>query len=195
MTLGNEVKIFFLFLSRAIFLQSATKLVETLCPKGRLTRLANLKEGNKSFPPLPPPCNVVPLFELPVENKKHPNYEWTGLGRGVDCFVLPGYPIWGQCLNNFVADCKLQSRRILQCERWYYRRHLGHCFEDGGRHQCTSELSFKKIKTNKDAYYACSVVMISQETSSEMDVNVIEKKKQQQQQQPSIFHCRYNYRP
>ena len=39
MRLGNEVMalyIFFLFLSRAIFLQSATKLVETLCPKGRL---------------------------------------------------------------------------------------------------------------------------------------------------------------
>ena len=40
MTLGNAVMmalyVFFLFLSRAIFLQSATKLVETLCPKGRL---------------------------------------------------------------------------------------------------------------------------------------------------------------
>ena len=35
-----------------------------------------------------PPCNVVLLFELPVENNKHPNFEWKGGGRGVDCFVL-----------------------------------------------------------------------------------------------------------
>ena len=29
---------------------------------------------------------VVPLFQLPVEKAKHPNFEWRG--RGVDCFVL-----------------------------------------------------------------------------------------------------------
>ena len=29
-----------------------------------------------------PPCNVVLLFELPVENNKHPNFEWKG-GGGV----------------------------------------------------------------------------------------------------------------
>ena len=31
-------------------------------------------KGEKiAFPPPSPPCNVVPLFELPLENKKHPN--------------------------------------------------------------------------------------------------------------------------
>ena len=36
---------FFLFLSSAISLQSATKLVETLCPEEPLSRLANLEGG------------------------------------------------------------------------------------------------------------------------------------------------------
>ena len=45
-------------------------------------------KGEKiAFPPLSPPCNVVPLFELPLENKKHPNFEWRGQGRGVDSYA------------------------------------------------------------------------------------------------------------
>ena len=45
-------------------------------------------KGEKvAFPPPSPPCNVVPLFELPLENKKHPNFEWRGQGRGADSYV------------------------------------------------------------------------------------------------------------
>ena len=55
--------------------------------------LPTSKEGNKAFPPQPPPWEVVPLFELPVGNNKHPNFEWRGDRRGVDCFVLQRYPI------------------------------------------------------------------------------------------------------
>ena len=40
-----------------------------------------------TFPPPSPPRNVVPPFELPLENKKHPNFEWRGHGRGVDSYV------------------------------------------------------------------------------------------------------------
>ena len=40
-----------------------------------------------AFPPPSPPCNVVPLFELSLENKKHPNFEWRGQGRGVNSYV------------------------------------------------------------------------------------------------------------
>ena len=29
----------------------------------------------------------MPLFELPLENKKHPNFEWRGQGRGVDSYA------------------------------------------------------------------------------------------------------------
>ena len=45
-------------------------------------------KGEKiAFPPPSPPCNVMPLFELPLENKKHPNFEWRGQGRGVDSYA------------------------------------------------------------------------------------------------------------
>ena len=40
-----------------------------------------------------------------IGDNKHPNFEWRGQGRGVDSSVLWSYPIWVQCLNNFVADC------------------------------------------------------------------------------------------
>ena len=49
---------------------------------------------------------VVPLFDLPIENNKHPNFEWRGQRRGVDSFVLWSYPVWVQCLDSFVADCR-----------------------------------------------------------------------------------------
>ena len=45
------------------------------------------KREKITFPRPSPPCNVVPLFELPLENKKHPNFEWRGHGRGVDSYV------------------------------------------------------------------------------------------------------------
>ena len=49
---------------------------------------AYLKRENKAFPSLPPPCNIVLLFEIPIENSKHLNFEWRGGERGVNCFVL-----------------------------------------------------------------------------------------------------------
>ena len=69
------------------FRQSATKWVETLRPKWTFWRFPDFKRGKDEFPPPSPPCNVVPLFELPLENKKHPNFEWRGQGRGVDSYV------------------------------------------------------------------------------------------------------------
>ena len=43
--------------------------------------LPKLKGENKAPPPPPSPlCNVVSLFELPVENNKHPYFEWRGGG-------------------------------------------------------------------------------------------------------------------
>ena len=68
-------------------LQSATNLVGIRRPKGPLYRFVNVK---KAFPPLPPPCNVVPLFELPVEDNKRHNFECRGGGRmeGVSIVLL-----------------------------------------------------------------------------------------------------------
>ena len=68
-------------------LQSATKWVETLRPKWTFWRFPDFKGEKIMFPHPSPPCNVVPLFELPLENKKHPNFEWRGQGRGVDSYV------------------------------------------------------------------------------------------------------------
>ena len=77
--------------------------------KWAFLRFMNFKRRKYSFPPPSPPCNVVPLFQLPIENNKHPNFEWRGQGRGGDSFVLRSHPISVQCLNNFVADCSFLS--------------------------------------------------------------------------------------
>ena len=83
-------------------------------------------EGEEiAFPPPSPPCNVVPLFELPLENKKHPNFEWRGQGRGVDSYVsevtLFEYnvstilsPIVGTARNQYTCSyCKLFGKKFL----------------------------------------------------------------------------------
>ena len=85
---------------------------ETSLKTGLFYVLLTSKGGNIAFPPPSPPCNVVPMFELP-ENNKHPNFEWRGQGRGADSFVLLSYPIWVQCLNNFVSDCRSNEARPL----------------------------------------------------------------------------------
>ena len=56
-------------------------------------RFTDFKRRNIAFPPPSPPCNVVPMFELPIENNNHPNFEWRGQGRGADSFVLRSYPM------------------------------------------------------------------------------------------------------
>ena len=61
---------------------SPTKLVQRLCRKGPFGRLTTSSS-----------CNVVPLFELPVENNKHPNFKWRGVG---------GLRIEKNCLNEEV---------------------------------------------------------------------------------------------
>ena len=50
--------------------------------------LVYLKKENKTFRSLPPPCNFLLLFEIPIENSKHLNFEWRVGERGVNCFVL-----------------------------------------------------------------------------------------------------------
>ena len=76
--------------------------------QGFFNVLLTSKGVNIAFPPPSPPCNyVVPKFKLPTENNKHPNFERRGQGNGADSFVLWFYPIWVQCLNNFVTDCRL----------------------------------------------------------------------------------------
>ena len=35
-----------------------------------------------------------------------PQLWMEGRRRAVNCFVLWSYPVWGQCFNNFVTDCR-----------------------------------------------------------------------------------------
>ena len=81
--------------------------------------LLTSKGGNIAFPPPSPPCNVVPMFELPIDNDKHLNFEWRGQRRGADSFVFLSYPILVRCFNNFAADCSSRSmnpRVYWQCK-------------------------------------------------------------------------------
>ena len=46
--------------------------------KGLFDVFLTSKGEKRALPPPSPPYNVVPLFELPLENNKHPNFEWRG---------------------------------------------------------------------------------------------------------------------
>ena len=86
--------------------------------KGLSVVLPTSKGEIKAFPPPFPPCNVVLLFELLVENSKHTSFEWRGgEGKGVQ-FVLFSevalFEYW--CLNIFVANYTYLWPGIT----WYY---------------------------------------------------------------------------
>ena len=51
---------------------------DTIALKGLSDISLTSKGENKALPPPSPPYNVVPLFELPIENNKHLNLEWRG---------------------------------------------------------------------------------------------------------------------
>ena len=73
-------------------LQSAAKLVETLCPTGPLSlspaeARRGLCGGERGFSDFLLPSQEGSLPSPPtVENNKPCNFEWRGGGRGVDCF-------------------------------------------------------------------------------------------------------------
>ena len=122
------------------FRQSATKWVETL-PKTQLFYvLLASKEGNIAFPPPSPPCNVVLMFKLPIENSKHPNFEWRGQVRGGDCLfselALFEYNV-STILRLISSECQFKSLRRLvtvPCSRsWQF-------FANLVAHRCTPSI-------------------------------------------------------
>ena len=58
--------------------------------KGLFDVFLTSKEENIAFPPPSPPCNVVRLFKLPLENNKHPNFKWRGV-HGLLCSLKLPY--------------------------------------------------------------------------------------------------------
>ena len=93
--------------------------------EGAFLTFYRLQKEKLSFPSSIPSMQCCAAFQ-PVENNKHPNFEWRGDGSGVDCFVLWSSPIRLQCLNNFVADCgSLRKSTVLRHKRkWETSRSL-----------------------------------------------------------------------
>ena len=86
-------------------LQSATKWVETLRPKWTFWRFPDFKRGkdNVSSPIPSMQCCATVRATFRKQETSQLWMEGTGEGCGFLCFR--SYPIWVQCLNNFVADC------------------------------------------------------------------------------------------
>ena len=74
------------------------------------------KGESKAFHPPSPPYNVVPLFQLPTEDNKDPNCEWSGVGRGVDfCFsevTLFEFNV-STIILSLIEDIKLTERAYI----------------------------------------------------------------------------------
>ena len=64
-----------------------------------------LKKGKRfSFPsPFKQCCATV---WATCTKQQTPQLWIEGRRRAVNCFVLWSYPVWGQCFNNFVTDCR-----------------------------------------------------------------------------------------
>ena len=64
-----------------------------------------LKKGKRfSFPsPFKQCCAIVWATCI---KQQTPQLWIEGRRRAVNCFVLWSYPVWGQCFNNFVTDCR-----------------------------------------------------------------------------------------
>ena len=75
-------------------LQSATKWVETPRPKSTFWRFPDFERGKDSFSSPIPSMQCCATVRATFRNKKHPNFEWRGQGRGgVDSYVLWSYPM------------------------------------------------------------------------------------------------------
>ena len=134
-----------------MLLESGNYLLKVLCNCNRrqnqlrhfalngLFDVFRTSKGEKiAFPPPYPPCNVVPLLKLPLENKKHPNFEWRGQGRGVDSYAsevtLFEYNV-STILSPIVAS---PGQEDPSAECMFSRRSSSTKLALDGHHQCRS---------------------------------------------------------
>ena len=98
--------------------------------------LANFKRGNKAFPLAPPPpCNVVLLFKLPVENNKQPN-STTLNERGGGVWIVLFTDIVSTMLSPIVMwynDMKKTFRKIADVGKQVYIRPVVQQLRDKGK--------------------------------------------------------------
>ena len=85
---NRENKGVFMLSVKAVFNLLATKSVKALCPRGAFWHFTGFKREKYSISSPFPPIYVVLLFELPIENNKHPNFEWRGGGVWILFFFL-----------------------------------------------------------------------------------------------------------
>ena len=109
-----------------INLHSATKLVETLLYKGAFCCFTDFKRGKLIFSSPIPSMQCCAAVRATYRKQQTPQLWMEGRGRGVDSFVLWSYPVWAQCLNNFVANNIVGVRKfnlhlILTCNMYIGR--------------------------------------------------------------------------
>ena len=65
-------------------------------------------------------CNGRAMFELPIENNKHPNFEWRGQGRSVDSFVLRSLiPSQQSCRRLSESQKNSYIRKKINCAHFF----------------------------------------------------------------------------
>ena len=81
---GNNFRRIYRLLFWVIFNSQLIKYAkQTMFLDSIVLRFTNFRRRKHSF------SSPIPRkFELPIENNKHPNFEWRGQWRGVDYFVL-----------------------------------------------------------------------------------------------------------
>ena len=101
-------------------LQSATKWVETLRPKSTFWRFPDFEREKDSFSsPIPSMlCCATVRATLRKQETSQLWMEGRGGGGGGDSYVLWSYPIWVQCLKNFVADCLNRKSGDTSLRKW-----------------------------------------------------------------------------
>ena len=72
-----------------------------------------------------PPCNVVMLFELPVENNKHPNFKWRGEGQWCGFCVLRTYSIIWRTMSQQFCHRFLLVSLFLSFQLWFNTQTAG----------------------------------------------------------------------
>ena len=86
-------------------LQSATKWVETLRPKWTFWRFPDFKRGKDSVSSPIPSMQCCATVRATFRKQETSQLWMEGTGEGCGFLCFRSYPIWVQCLNNFVADC------------------------------------------------------------------------------------------
>ena len=105
-------------------LQSAKKLIETLCPRGLSDILPTNKGENKAFPPHP--LQAI-MCHCSSYLQKTTNTQTLNGGEVCRLFCSSSYPIRGQCLDNFVTNyCEYYAQSTPGCkERQLTALHTG----------------------------------------------------------------------